>query len=93
MYDVTMDSKFFFFVSSSALSTVLLFFPPVPHSNYRPVSDKGVRYVAEENIEPISPEISQLPPAFVKMAGKHFKRWDPEARIFVSNIRDEYPDD
>ncbi|OJD13888.1 hypothetical protein AJ78_05709 [Emergomyces pasteurianus Ep9510] len=57
------------------------------------VSDKSVRYVAEENIEPISPEISQLPPAFVKLAGKHFKRWDPEVRIFISNIRDEYPDD
>ncbi|KAL2361022.1 hypothetical protein RJZ56_006095 [Blastomyces dermatitidis] len=57
------------------------------------VSDKSVRYVAEENIDPVSPEISQLPPAFVKLAGKHFKRWDPESRVFVSNIRDEYPDD
>ncbi|EEH40074.2 F-box domain-containing protein [Paracoccidioides lutzii Pb01] len=57
------------------------------------VSDKSVRYVAEENIEPIAPEISQLPPSFLKLGGKHFKRWDAQSRVFVSNIRDEYPDD
>lgn len=27
------------------------------------------------------------------LAGRYFKRWDPEARIFVSNIKHEYPDD
>ncbi|KAG5287103.1 F-box domain-containing protein [Histoplasma ohiense] len=57
------------------------------------VCDKSVRYVAEENIELVSLEISELPPAFLKLAGKHFKRWDSESRRFVSNIRDEYPDD
>ncbi|PGG97837.1 hypothetical protein AJ79_09073 [Helicocarpus griseus UAMH5409] len=57
------------------------------------VADKTVRYVAEENIGPISPELSQLPPSFVNLAGKHFKRWDAESRMFVSNVRDEYPDD
>jgi len=27
------------------------------------------------------------------LAGRHFKRWDKHSRSFVSNIRDEYPDD
>ncbi|KAK2812141.1 hypothetical protein FQN50_001498 [Emmonsiellopsis sp. PD_5] len=57
------------------------------------VADKSVRYVAEENIDPITPELSELPVALLRQAGKHFKRWDPESRMFVSNIRDEYPDD
>ena len=29
----------------------------------------------------------------MKLAGRHFKRWDGDAHIFVSNVRDEYPDD
>jgi len=53
------------------------------------VCDKSVRYVAEENIELIG-EPSE---AILKLAGRHFKRWDEKNRIFVSNIRDEYPDD
>ncbi|KAL2219023.1 Hemimethylated DNA-binding protein YccV like-domain-containing protein [Thermoascus aurantiacus ATCC 26904] len=57
------------------------------------VEDKSVRYVAEENIEIITPHISELPPSFTMVAGKHFKRWDEQSRTFVSNIRDEYPDD
>ena len=57
------------------------------------VEDKSVRYVAEENIEIIRPDIAELSPAFVAMAGRHFKRWDGESRTFVSNIKDEYPDD
>ncbi|KAL2828120.1 Hemimethylated DNA-binding protein YccV like-domain-containing protein [Aspergillus pseudoustus] len=56
------------------------------------VEDKSVRYVAEENIEIISPAVSQLPPTLVAVAGKYFKRWDSNLREFVSNIRDEYPD-
>ncbi|KAL2808537.1 Hemimethylated DNA-binding protein YccV like-domain-containing protein [Aspergillus granulosus] len=56
------------------------------------VEDKSVRYVAEENIEIISPSISQLPPTLVAVAGKYFKRWDSVSQEFVSNIRDEYPD-
>ena len=27
------------------------------------------------------------------LAGQHFKRWDKTNGFFVSNIRDEYPDD
>jgi F-box protein 21 len=29
----------------------------------------------------------------LKLAGRYFKRWDKEEKGFVSNIRDEYPDD
>ncbi|KAL3472403.1 Hemimethylated DNA-binding protein YccV like-domain-containing protein [Aspergillus californicus] len=57
------------------------------------VEDKSVRYVAEENIQIITPDISQLPPTLVAVAGKHFKRWDAVSRDFVSNIKDEYPSD
>ena len=56
----------------------------------RRVDDGTVRYVAEENVlierEAISAE-------FMAMAGQHFKRWDETANAFISNIRDEYPDD
>ncbi|GKZ88864.1 hypothetical protein AnigIFM59636_009998 [Aspergillus niger] len=60
---------------------------------HRRVEDKSVRYVAEENIEPMDPELSELSSSLVAVAGKHFKRWDEETRTFVSNIRDEYPED
>ncbi|KAL3445910.1 Hemimethylated DNA-binding protein YccV like-domain-containing protein [Aspergillus insuetus] len=56
------------------------------------VEDKSVRYVAEENVQIITPDISQLPPSLVAVAGKYFKRWDSVSRRFVSNIKDEYPD-
>jgi F-box protein 21 len=54
------------------------------------VEDESVRYVAEENIEPIYP---QCPRSLMPLAGRHFKRWDEQTRRFVSNIVDEYPDD
>ncbi|MCJ1390840.1 hypothetical protein MMC18_003701 [Xylographa bjoerkii] len=54
------------------------------------VEDNSVRYVAEENIEIVTPEI---PHNLMPLAGKHFKRWDKQKRRFVSNIKDEYPDD
>ena len=54
------------------------------------VEDKSVRYVAEENINIVKPD---MPYGLMGLAGKHFKRWDKESRSFVSNIRDEYPDD
>ncbi|KAJ9194233.1 hypothetical protein DTO164E3_5632 [Paecilomyces variotii] len=57
------------------------------------VEDRSSRYVAEENIEIIKPDISELPPVFSTIAGKHFKRWDEHSRTYISNIRDEYPDD
>ncbi|KAF2198990.1 YccV-like-domain-containing protein [Delitschia confertaspora ATCC 74209] len=54
------------------------------------VCDKSIRYVAEENISP-----STEPPssAMLKLAGRHFKRWDPVAGVFISNVKDEYPED
>lgn len=52
-----------------------------------------MRYVAEENIGEIESDISALPESFVAFTGKHFKRWDASSRRFVSNIRDEFPDD
>ncbi|KAL5339254.1 Hemimethylated DNA-binding protein YccV like-domain-containing protein [Aspergillus crustosus] len=57
------------------------------------VEDKSVRYVAEENVHLLTSDISELPPLLVAVAGKYFKRWDSLSKTFVSNIRDEYPDD
>ncbi|KAF2714116.1 YccV-like-domain-containing protein [Pleomassaria siparia CBS 279.74] len=54
------------------------------------VCDKSVRYVAEENI--IRPGGGPSA-AMLKLAGRHFKRWDAGSNRFVSNVRDEYPDD
>jgi F-box protein 21 len=54
------------------------------------VEDTSIRYVAEENIDIIEPE---FPISLMSLAGRFFKRWDKEQRIFVSNIRDEYPED
>ncbi|TVY80857.1 F-box only protein [Lachnellula suecica] len=54
------------------------------------VQDTSIRYVAEENIEIWEPEI---PKSLMCLAGRFFKRWDRENRVFVSNIRDEYPED
>jgi F-box protein 21 len=56
------------------------------------VDDKSVRYVAQENIGPVSTDTTPSE-AILKLAGRHFKRWDPENHIFVSNVRDQYPDD
>jgi F-box protein 21 len=48
--------------------------------------------VAEENIRPVS-EDTMPSEAMLALAGRHFKRWDADAHVFVSNVRDEYPDD
>ncbi len=54
------------------------------------VDDRSIRYVAEENIEIVTPEV---PHDLMDVAGRYFKRWDTNSSSFVSNIRDEYPDD
>lgn len=54
--------------------------------------DKSMRYVAGENIE-LLPAHEVVPDAFPLEIGKWFKRWDDVQKVFVSNIRDEYPDD
>ena len=59
-------------------------------TKFRRVEDKSVRYVAEENIDIIKPD---MPWSLLKLAGRHFKRWDGESHSFISNIKDEYPDD
>ncbi|PWY65023.1 YccV-like-domain-containing protein [Aspergillus heteromorphus CBS 117.55] len=56
------------------------------------VEDRSIRYVAEENIEHMEPELSDIPLALVFVAGKYFKRWDELTKTFVSNIQDEYPE-
>lgn len=52
--------------------------------------DRSQRYVAEENIEAV---YSDPPAQLMQVAGRYFKRWDADKRVFVSNVRDEYPDD
>lgn len=66
----------------------------------RRVHDTTTRYVAEENIEEFTEEFTEddydevKPPlALMQLAGRYFKRWDKKAMMFVSNIREEYPDD
>jgi F-box protein 21 len=54
--------------------------------------DKSVRYVAEENIEVLGGD-AQCSDALMQLAGRYFKRWDSETSRFVSNMKDEYPDD
>ncbi|CAO2656462.1 Nn.00g052650.m01.CDS01 [Neocucurbitaria sp. VM-36] len=56
------------------------------------VCDKSVRYVAEENIQPVDPG-TRPSDAILRLAGRHFKRWDDAQHRFVSNVRDEFPDD
>ncbi|KAK2628890.1 hypothetical protein QTJ16_001993 [Diplocarpon rosae] len=60
------------------------------HSLPFSVEDTSIRYVAEENIEIIEPDV---PISLISLAGRYFKRWDKEKHVFVSNIKDEYPDD
>lgn len=54
------------------------------------VNEKSTRYVAQENIRPVDEEPSD---ALKHLAGRYFRRWDDEIKRFVSNIKDEYPDD
>jgi F-box protein 21 len=52
--------------------------------------DQTVRYLAESNMSPIFPD---YPEGIFDLAGRYFRRWDRETKTFLSNIRDEYPDD
>ncbi|KAL9057844.1 MAG: hypothetical protein Q9162_002074 [Coniocarpon cinnabarinum] len=64
----------------------------------------GQRYVAEENIvclgrwqnehregDEVAPVVPD--PGITRRAGEWMKRWDPMLERFVSNLKDEYPDD
>jgi F-box protein 21 len=55
------------------------------------VDDSSIRYVAEDNIEIMEPH--GIPDGLMDLAGRFFKRWDVVSQRFVSNIKDEYPDD
>lgn len=55
------------------------------------VDDSSIRYVAEENINLQYPD--EPNPELMKLAGRFFKRWDRLVRMFISNVKDEYPDD
>ena len=68
------------------MCSILLFDPQL--TTFR-VDDSSVRYVAEDNIE----IVHEAGPELMALAGQHFKRWDKASRTFVSNIKDEYPDD
>lgn len=50
-----------------------------------------MRYVAEENIA--ITQLEHVGQDLMDLAGRYFKRWDRSSGTFVSNIRDEYPDD
>ncbi|KAI4198404.1 MAG: hypothetical protein LQ348_002028 [Seirophora lacunosa] len=54
------------------------------------VEDKSVRYVAEENIVDTDIDAGVN---LMRLAGRHFKRWDRPSKTYISNIKDEYPDD
>ena len=55
------------------------------------VEDSSTRYVAEENIQLTRPDYPAH--ALLTLAGKYFKRWDSTSHSFISNGKDEYPDD
>lgn len=72
----------------------------LPHGRNQPfynvlVEDESTRYVAEENIDLLRPSehSEDLVNTFPIEIGKWFKRYDPDTGTFVSNVRDEYPED
>jgi len=72
----------------------------LPNGRHQPfynvlVEDDSTRYVAEENVVLLSPsEITEDVWQWFPIAiGKWFKRFDMEAGVFVSNVKDEYPED
>lgn len=52
--------------------------------------DRTHRHVDQENVVLEDREPSD---ALMSLAGRYFKRWDAERKVFISNVRDEYPDD
>lgn len=54
------------------------------------VEDGSPRYVAEDNVQVVDDEPS---PRLMALAGQYFKRWSDVEKRFISNIKDEYPDD
>ncbi|KAK8068343.1 YccV-like-domain-containing protein [Apiospora saccharicola] len=54
-------------------------------------TNRNARYVAQENIM----KLARKPRGDIltKIAGRYFKRWDAETQVFVSNLKEEYPED
>jgi len=60
------------------------------------VDDRSTRYVAQENIVPLGPDefsAEEAARTFSVEIGKWFRRFDASTATFVSNVRDEYPED
>lgn len=64
-----------------------------PFYNVIVADDESQRYVAEDNIHMHPNEVTNMPEGFGKIAGRYFKRFDQHDKAFISNIRDEYPED
>jgi F-box protein 21 len=60
--------------------------------NENRVADKSVHYVAAENVLAAGKDMVPTQP-MLRIAGRYFKRWDEGMHAFVSNVRDEYPED
>ena len=48
--------------------------------------------MADENIEVIQIDNDEAD-KFSSEVGRYFKRWDEEKKVFVSNMKQQYPDD
>lgn len=61
------------------------------------VEDESTRYVAEENVILLSKQeldtIGEVHERFPIEIGMWFRRYDKEKGLFVSNVREEYPED
>ncbi|KAK5126437.1 hypothetical protein LTR85_010673 [Meristemomyces frigidus] len=64
--------------------------PQADNAGGHRADDKSIRYVAEENITEVHEKPTE---GLMSLAGRYFKRWDEAEGRFVSNMRDEYPDD
>lgn len=65
-----------------------------PFYNAVGATDETTRYVAEENVKLFRPEeLAGMPEGLAMIAGKYFERWDDQTKRFVSNVRDQYPED
>lgn len=51
----------------------------------------GCRTTVEQDMIEASPSLPNA--TLIRAAGEYFKRWDSQTRMFVSNIKEEYPDD
>lgn len=56
-------------------------------------SDESTRYVAQENIDIEAYVSEEIPEGLERTAGQYFKRWDAPNHYFISNVKDQYPED